>query len=48
MFSDFVNRVNSQSTYSHNVRLYAIPLIIFHNITFTTNRPYNTNLGLFD
>jgi len=48
MFSDFVNIVNSQSTYNRGVRLYAIPLIIFHNITFTTNRPYNTNVGLFD
>ena len=48
MFSDFVKIVNSQSTYNHGGKLNAIPLIIFHNITFTTNRPYNTNVGLFD
>jgi peptidoglycan/xylan/chitin deacetylase (PgdA/CDA1 family) len=48
MFSDFVKIVNSESTYNHGGKLNAIPLIIFHNITFTTNRPYNTNAGLFD
>jgi hypothetical protein len=48
MFSDFVKIVNSQSTYNHGGKLNVIPLIIFHNITFTTNRPYNTNVGLFD
>jgi peptidoglycan/xylan/chitin deacetylase (PgdA/CDA1 family) len=48
MFSDFVKIVNSQSTYNNGGKLNAIPLIIFHNITFTTNRPYNTNAGLFD
>jgi hypothetical protein len=48
MFSDFVKIVNNQSTYNHGGKLNAIPLIIFHNITFTTNRPYNTNAGLFD
>ena len=48
MFSDFVKIVNSQSTYNHGGKLNATPLIIFHNITFTTNRPYNTNVGLFD
>ena len=46
--SDFVKIVNSQSTYNHGGKLNATPLIIFHNITFTTNRPYNTNVGLFD
>jgi peptidoglycan/xylan/chitin deacetylase (PgdA/CDA1 family) len=48
MFSDFVKIVNSQSTYNQGGKLNAIPLIIFHNITFSTNRPYNTNVGLFD
>jgi len=48
MFSDFVKIVNSQSTYNQGGKLNAIPLMIFHNITFTTNRPYNTNAGLFD
>ncbi|HYA84969.1 MAG TPA: polysaccharide deacetylase family protein [Candidatus Bathyarchaeia archaeon] len=48
MFSDFVKIVNSQSTFNHGGKLNAIPLITFHNITFTTNRPYNTNVGLFD
>jgi peptidoglycan/xylan/chitin deacetylase (PgdA/CDA1 family) len=48
IFSDFVKVVNSQSTYNHGGKINAVPLIIFHNITFTINRPYNTNAGLFD
>jgi peptidoglycan/xylan/chitin deacetylase (PgdA/CDA1 family) len=48
IFADFVKLVNSQSTYNHGGKLNAIPLMIFHNISFTTNRPYNTNAGLFD
>jgi peptidoglycan/xylan/chitin deacetylase (PgdA/CDA1 family) len=48
MFSDFVKIVNRQSTYNQGGMINAIPLIIFHNITFSINRPYNTNVGLFD
>ena len=46
IFSDFVNLVNSQSTYNQNGKINAIPLIIFHNVAFITNRPYYTNAEL--
>jgi hypothetical protein len=48
MFSDFVKIVNSQSAYNQDGKINAVPLIIFHNVAWITNRPYNTNAGLFD
>jgi hypothetical protein len=48
IFSDFVNLVNSQSTYDTGGRLTVVPLLTFHNVEWVTNRPYNTNVGLFD
>ena len=48
MFSDFVNTVNSQNTYNHGGRINAVPLITFHNVALTTNKPYYTNAGIFD
>ena len=48
IFSDFVEIVNSQSTYNQGGKINAVPLIIFHNVALTTNRPYYTNAELFD
>ena len=48
IFSDFVKIVNSHSAYNQDEKINAIPLIIFHNVAWITNRPYNTNAGLFD
>ncbi|MGB6671419.1 MAG: polysaccharide deacetylase family protein [Candidatus Nitrosopolaris sp.] len=48
MFSDFVNTVNSQNTYNHGGKINAVPLITFHNVALTTNKPYYTNAGIFD
>jgi peptidoglycan/xylan/chitin deacetylase (PgdA/CDA1 family) len=48
IFSDFVKLVNSQSNYNRVGKLNAVPLITFHNVELTTNRPYYTNAILFD
>ena len=48
IFSDYVKIVNSQSTYNQGGKINAVPLIIFHNVDLTTNRPYYTNAELFD
>ncbi|MGC2575228.1 MAG: polysaccharide deacetylase family protein [Candidatus Nitrosopolaris sp.] len=48
VFSDFVEIVNSQSAYNLGGKINAVPLIIFHNVDLTTNRPYYTNAELFD
>src|SRR5215831_17770021 len=48
IFSDFVKIVNMQSSYNQGGNINAIPLLIFHNVALITNRPYNTNAGLFD
>jgi hypothetical protein len=47
-FADFVEIVNSQSTYNQGGKINAVPLIIFHNVDLTTNHPYYTNAELFD
>jgi peptidoglycan/xylan/chitin deacetylase (PgdA/CDA1 family) len=44
IFSDFVKLVNSQSA---GGKINAVPLIIFHNVAWTTKRPSYTNVGLF-
>jgi hypothetical protein len=48
VFSDFVEILNSQSTYNQGGKINAVPFIIFHNVALTTNRPYYTNAELFD
>ncbi|HYA82495.1 MAG TPA: hypothetical protein VEH06_03465 [Candidatus Bathyarchaeia archaeon] len=48
IFSDFVKLANSQSTYNQGGRIKVVPLLIFHNVDWVTNRPYNTNVALFD
>jgi len=48
IFHDFVKLVNSQSTYNTAGKINAVPLLIFHNVAWFTNRPYNTNVGVFD
>ena len=48
IFPDFVKLVNSQSIYNTGGKINAVPLLIFHNVAWFTNRPYNTNVGLFD
>jgi peptidoglycan/xylan/chitin deacetylase (PgdA/CDA1 family) len=48
IFSDFVKLVNSQSNYNQGGKINAAPLITFHNVELTTNRPYYTNAILFD
>jgi peptidoglycan/xylan/chitin deacetylase (PgdA/CDA1 family) len=48
IFSDFVKIVNSQSSYNQGGKIRVVPLLIFHNIEWVTNHPYNTNVGLFD
>jgi len=48
IFSDFVNLVNSPSIYNTGAKINAVPLLIFHNVDWINNRPYNTNVGLFD
>jgi peptidoglycan/xylan/chitin deacetylase (PgdA/CDA1 family) len=47
IFSDFVKLVNSQSAYNQGGKINAVPLIIFHNLAWTTKRPYYSNVGLF-
>jgi peptidoglycan/xylan/chitin deacetylase (PgdA/CDA1 family) len=47
MFSDFNKIVNSQSIYNQGRKINAIPLIIFHNVDLSTNKPYSTNAGFF-
>jgi hypothetical protein len=44
----FLTLVNSQSTYNQGRKINAVPLIIFHNVDLSTNRPYYTNAELFD
>ncbi len=48
MFSDFINAVNSQNSYNQGGKINAVPLITFHNVALTTNKPYYTNAGIFD
>ena len=48
IFSDFVKVVNSQNNYNHVGEINAVPLITFHNVELTTNKPYYTNARLFD
>ena len=48
MFSDFVKTVNSQNNYNQGGKINAVPLITFHNVALTTNKPYYTNAGMFD
>jgi hypothetical protein len=48
IFSDFVKIVNSQSKYNNNGTINAIPLVTFHNVALTTNKPYYTNAVIFD
>jgi peptidoglycan/xylan/chitin deacetylase (PgdA/CDA1 family) len=48
IFPDFIKLVNSQSTYNTGGKINAVPLLVFHNVDWVTNRPYNTNVGLFD
>jgi hypothetical protein len=48
MMSDFAKIVNSQNRYNQDGKINAVPLITFHNVTQTTNKPYYTNAGLFD
>lgn len=46
--TDFVKLVNSQSNYNQVGKINAVPLITFHNVELTSNRPYYTNAILFD
>ncbi len=48
MFSDFVKTVNSQNSYNQGGKINAVPLITFHNVALTTDKPYYTNAGIFD
>jgi peptidoglycan/xylan/chitin deacetylase (PgdA/CDA1 family) len=48
IFSDFVKLVNNPSVYNTGGKINAVPLLIFHNVAWITNRPYNTNVALFD
>ncbi|MGC2668837.1 MAG: polysaccharide deacetylase family protein [Candidatus Nitrosopolaris sp.] len=48
MFSDFTKIVNSQNSYNQGGKVNAVPLITFHNVALTTNKPYYTNAGIFD
>jgi peptidoglycan/xylan/chitin deacetylase (PgdA/CDA1 family) len=48
IFSDFVKIVNSQNKYNNGGTINAVPLVTFHNVALTTNKPYYTNAGIFD
>ncbi len=48
IFSDFIKEVNSQEIYNQNGKINAVPVVTFHNVAQTTNKPYYTNAGLFD
>ncbi|MFY9870321.1 MAG: polysaccharide deacetylase family protein [Candidatus Nitrosopolaris sp.] len=48
IFSDFVKIVDRQSIYNQGGKINAVPLLIFHNVAWITNRPYYTNAELFD
>jgi hypothetical protein len=48
IFSDFVKIVNRQNSYNQVGKINAVPLVTFHNVALTTNKPYYTNAGLFD
>src|SRR6266516_1769914 len=47
MFSNFTKIVNSQNSFNQGGKINAVPLITFHNVALTTNKPYYTNAGLF-
>lgn len=48
MFSNFTKIVNSQNSFNQGGKINAVPLITFHNVALTTNKPYYTNAGIFD
>lgn len=49
IFSDFVQVLNGQAVYNKEAgTTNAIPLITFHNVGLATNKPYSTNVGLFE
>ena len=49
IYSDFVNILNGQANFNKAAGTFnAIPLITFHNVGLLTNKPYSTNVGLFD
>jgi peptidoglycan/xylan/chitin deacetylase (PgdA/CDA1 family) len=48
MFSNFTKIVNSQNSFNQGGKINAVPLITFHNVALTTNKPYYTNAGMFD
>jgi peptidoglycan/xylan/chitin deacetylase (PgdA/CDA1 family) len=48
MFSDFVKTVNSQNSYNQGGKINTVPLITFHNVALTSDKPYYTNAGIFD
>jgi len=48
IFSDFVKIVNSQIKYNNGGTINAVPLVTFHNVALTTNKPYYTNAAIFD
>ena len=49
IYSDFVHILNGQANYNKGTgTINAIPLITFHNVGLATNKPYSTNVGLFE
>ena len=48
MFSNFTKIVNSQNSFNQGGKISAVPLITFHNVALTTNKPYYTNAAMFD
>jgi hypothetical protein len=48
IFSDFVKEVTSQDLCNQNGKINAVSVVTFHNVAQTTNKPYYTNVGLFD
>jgi hypothetical protein len=48
IFSDFAKIVNSQFKYNKGGAMNAVPLIIFHNVLPLGNKPYSTNVVIFD
>ena len=41
-------RRDSQNNYNQGGKINAGPLITFHNMALTTDKPYYTNAGIFD
>jgi peptidoglycan/xylan/chitin deacetylase (PgdA/CDA1 family) len=48
VFNKFVQLLNNQTYFNKNGTINAIPILTYHNIDYSKNQDYHTNVGLFD